>query len=196
MGSNGASCFSTAPRPLQLCQSPGVRELGARRGRGARDREHPGEFAWLSASSQPARAPGLCGHATTDCAGMLQSTLFPVLPRDVPTRPAFDLGTPHNLYAEGTLRIAQWAAGFPSPSPTCGVLDVPSLVWVLCKTIEEMTGASLRELFLRTCKPVDLDLDCFWTQCPRARSRNLVSFPLSNSNHQRAPTVGPILGQE
>lgn len=127
---------------------------------------------------------------------MLQSTLFPVLPRDVPTRPAFDLGTPHNLYAEGTLRIAQWAAGFPSPSPTCGVLDVPSLVWVLCKTIEEMTGASLRELFLRTCKPVDLDLDCFWTQCPRARSRNLVSFPLSNSNHQRAPTVGPILGQE
>lgn len=96
-----------------------------------------------------------------DCADMLQPTalgccspLFPALLRDVPTRPVFDLGTPHNLYAEGTLLIAQWTAGFPSPSPSCGVLDSPSLLWVLCKAIEKMTGASLRELFLRTCKPV------------------------------------------
>lgn len=78
-----------------------------------------------------------------DYADMLQPTalgccipLFPALPRDVPTRPAFDLGTPHNLYAEETLLIAHWTAGFPSPSPSCGVLDAPSLLWVLCKTIE------------------------------------------------------------
>lgn len=67
VGSNGASSFSAAPRPLQLCQSPGVRELGAHWGRGARDRGRPGELARLSASSHPARAPGLRGHATTYC---------------------------------------------------------------------------------------------------------------------------------
>lgn len=53
---------------------------------------------------------------------------FPALPRDVPIRPAFDLGTPHNLRAEDALPISRWAAWFPSSSPSCGVLDAPSLV--------------------------------------------------------------------
>lgn len=174
--------------------------MGARWGRGARDRGRPRELARLSASSQPARAPGLRGHATTYCAVMLQSTLFPALPRDVLIKPSFDLETRCNLYAEGTLRIAQSAVGFPSSSPRYGVLDTPSQVWVLCKTIEELTGASLQELFSCTSKPMDLDClpvpTVLLDTVPRARSQNLMSFSLSNSNHQRAPTVGPILSQE
>lgn len=51
-------------------------------------------------------ALGQRGHNATYHAGMLQCTLFPTLPRDVLTRPAFDLETPHNLYAEGTVRNA------------------------------------------------------------------------------------------
>lgn len=46
------------------------------------------------------------GHNATYHAGMLQCTLFPTLPRDVLTRPAFDLETPRNLCAEGTVRNA------------------------------------------------------------------------------------------
>lgn len=72
-------------------------------------------------------------------------------------KPAFDLGTLCNWYAEGTLRIAQSSVGFPSSSPSCEVLDAPSLVRLLCKTIEELTRASLQELFSCTSKPVDLD---------------------------------------
>lgn len=112
-------------------------------------------------------------------------------------KPAFDLGTLYNWYAEGTLLTAQSSVGFPSSFPNCEVLDAPSLVRLLCKTIEELTGASLQELFSCTSKPVDLDClpvpTVLLDTVPRARSQNLMSFSLSNSNHQRAPTVGPIL---
>lgn len=61
----------------------------------------------------------------------------------VQTRPAFDLRTPRNLFAEGTVRGSAsgrvsffllgklWSVGTGSP------------VWALCKTNKEVTGASL-----------------------------------------------------
>lgn len=61
--------------------------------------------------------------------------------------------------AEGTVRIAQQAALFPSSfSASCAGLSALSPVWALCKTNEE-TRASLRDLFSCTSNPVDLD--CF-----------------------------------
>lgn len=69
-------------------------------GRWACDRGRPQRPVRLSAARD---SPGA---ARKQYAGMLQCTLFPALPRDVQTRPAFDLETPRNLCAEGTVRIA------------------------------------------------------------------------------------------
>lgn len=73
-------------------------------GPGARDRGRPGEPAWLSASPQTSRALGLGRHAATYSAGLLlQPTLFLALPRDMQTRPVFDLGDSAQLECRGHL---------------------------------------------------------------------------------------------
>lgn len=169
--------------------------MGTRWGLRARVQGGPGEPALLSASPQTARASSLRRHAATYRARILQPILFLALPGDLQIRPAFDLWSFHNPCAEDSLRVAQQASRCPSSSlANCGVLDALSPICALCKTNEKVTGASLRELFSGTSKPVDLEYlpvpSVLLDAVPRAHSRNLpsLSFKPSASAHSGPDT--------
>lgn len=153
-------------------------------------------------SPQPSRTPGLRGQDATYHAGTLHPTLFPALPRDRQTRPAFDLETPRNLYAAGRGHRAHRSAGcLVSFLLFCKLCRAECPVTSLGSLQNQRGDESLLERsILMHIQPGGLGLlsspKCASGHSAQNPSRNLVSFLFSHSNHQRALTMGQTLGQE